>query len=261
MTEATVDEDIRVRHPDTSELVSGIVVLVHGSFHTGACWEPLAANLGTAGIETRAPTLPGQLGGPPLNAWRVSMNRYGEAIVAAAENLGGRVDLVAHSMGGLGASRAAELRPELFRRIIYLSAVVPRLGRYSMLDVGRRLGPELQRAPRIHRNGTITVKPEAARAAFYHRVPPERQEWAIERLSPQPLSTSWSSVHTTADRFGRIEKHYIGCSDDRALPPETQRAMQSHQEFASVHLIDSDHSPFLSATTELTTVLGRILSA
>ena len=64
-----------------------------------------------------------------------------------------------------------------------------------------------------------------------------------------------------AQRLGQVPKHYIECMYDAAIPLESQRAMQSHMAFRSVHTMDSDHSPFLSAPSALAEVVAKIASA
>ena len=52
-----------------------------------------------------------------------------------------------------------------------------------------------------------------------------------------------------------MERHYIACTDDRAIPIALQRRMIAESPCATVTEIDADHSPFICAEDELTRAL------
>jgi len=52
-----------------------------------------------------------------------------------------------------------------------------------------------------------------------------------------------------------VERHYIACTDDRAIPIALQRRMISESPCATVTDIDADHSPFICAEEALTRAL------
>jgi pimeloyl-ACP methyl ester carboxylesterase len=234
------------------------ILLVHGAFHTGDCWELLTPLLEEAGHSVHVVTLDGHRGNP-CNAWGVTMKRYGRTVVRHAQEIGSPVIVVGHSMGGLVISEAAERRPDLFSAMIYLTAIVPRSGRSSMLSAAP-VSSQLRGATRPRRDGTASFLPEAAKRVFYHRCAPDIQEWAVARLSPQPVRASFSAIRTTPARLGSVRKHFIQCTDDRVVPITSQRTMAGRLGFASVVSVESDHSPFLSKPAELAEVMTRIVA-
>jgi pimeloyl-ACP methyl ester carboxylesterase len=63
---------------------------------------------------------------------------------------------------------------------------------------------------------------------------------------------------STADRWGRLPRAYIECTDDRILPIGAQRAAHAALPCDPVIAIDSDHSPFFSAPDVLADALDSI---
>jgi hypothetical protein len=56
----------------------------------------------------------------------------------------------------------------------------------------------------------------------------------------------------SAERYGAVPRVYIECLRDRVLPIALQRSMRAASPCAATFAIDTDHSPFYSATEALT---------
>jgi pimeloyl-ACP methyl ester carboxylesterase len=235
------------------------LLLVHGAFHTGECWNALQSHLREHGQRARALTLSGHSGNS-MNPWLVSMATYGTDVIAAAEALGEPCIVLGHSMAGMVISEATERRPDLFVGLIYLSAMVPRFGRSSMKTLPPVSSGMRSAATFSLLKGTATISPELARRHFYNRCTGQVQDAACELLCPQPLRASMGTIQTSAERLGTVTKHYIECIYDETLPLESQRAMQRNMPFQTVQSIDSDHSPFLCMPAVLADVIERITS-
>ena len=79
------------------------------------------------GHEAEAIDLPGRSASFPLG-WKITIEDHIKAIVSAASKYKDPVTLVGHSMGGIMISAAAEKQPELFKRLVYLCAFLPKDG-------------------------------------------------------------------------------------------------------------------------------------
>ncbi len=236
------------------------ILLVHGSFHTGECWEKLIPQLGLRGHSASAVTLSGHRGNPKW-PWLVSMETYGSDVIAAAEALGRKCILVGHSMGGMVISEAVERRPDLFESMIYISAFVPRFGKCSLLKL-EPVSPALRQGTKLSiLNGTAMISPDIARQVFCNQCDPAVRERAVALLCPQPMRASMGAVMSSETGLGSVRKHYIECLDDEALPLKSQRAMQLHMSFESVVSINSDHSPFLCKPAALAELIAQIAVA
>jgi pimeloyl-ACP methyl ester carboxylesterase len=234
------------------------ILLVHGAFHSGECWSLFEPHLKARGFEVHVLTLGGHRGNP-RPAGEVSMQSYGDDVIARAEQIGRPCMLLGHSMGGMVVSTAAERRPELFSSVVYLAAFAPPYGEHSTMDLPPT-SPEMMASPpqMAEGGGAVVYSEEAARRVFYNRCTPELQDFAVARLSPQPIGGGMGRIQTSEAGLGSVPKHYIECTDDAALPITSQRTMQSHMSFGSIQTLDADHSPFLSAPAELADAILKI---
>jgi pimeloyl-ACP methyl ester carboxylesterase len=103
-----------------------------------------------------------------------------------------------------------------------------------------------------------TIREEALRDAFYGECPDD--DVALARLCVQaeptvPLATP---LQITDANFGSVERVYIECLRDRAIPISLQRRMQAALPCRQVLALDTDHSPFFSRPDELVECLSSL---
>lgn len=225
------------------------LLLVHGSCHGAWCWDAVIPALARLGITATAIDLPGRDGSP------VTLDGYARAILAASTP--GTV-LVGHSAGGYAITAAAEADSSRFAGLIYLCAYLPASGK-SLADM-RRAGPSQPLLPAIRMaedRTSFTIDPTLAPAVFYHDCAPDVSAAAVARLCPQPVTPQetplWPKAATT------LPRHYIICSDDRAIPPAYQAQMARDLPPPAVTSLDASHSPFLSMPDRLSANLAEIL--
>jgi pimeloyl-ACP methyl ester carboxylesterase len=229
-------------------------VLVHGAWHGGWCWEQVVPRLGARGHSARAIDLPGH-GDDPKPPGAVSfddyMSRMRDVIEAAPEP----PILVGHSLGGAVITGAADRWPERIGALVYLAAILPDapdfLGRFqatSALTGGVRPAPD---------GSVMELDPAVVRDAFYHDCSAVDAARAEARLRPQPARGFQMSFELKPDRFGRVPRHYVECTDDRAIDIASQRRMHASMP-CTVHSLPASHSPFLSMPDRLVEVLDRI---
>src|SRR5689334_8084430 len=125
------------------------VILVHGAWHGSWCWSLVTEQLAGRGISSVAVDLdghglksrsPASRWGRPFDRAHFATERAGGpaiTVTSAASTLAEQIKtigggapwvVVAHSMGGIIAGAAAELAPELFARLVYVSAYAPVAG-------------------------------------------------------------------------------------------------------------------------------------
>lgn len=217
------------------------ILLVHGAFHGAWCWEPLRTELEARSIETEAVDLP----------FTTFADDVGEVVRVLDRMVdAGPVVVVGHSFGG-AVITAASLRTGTPKatRLVYLAALMHNPD--DPIDLGETPG-----IAAIRPEGTgVSIDPDLATTAFYHRCSPETAAWATGHLRPMPLTAltpgpsaaiAWDSVPTT----------YIVCTDDQIIGPERQRQMAQLAD-ATIE-IDSDHSPFLSCPATLAGILAGL---
>lgn len=231
-------------------------LLIHGSCHGAWCWRDVVPALAALGHGVRVLDLPGH-GADRTPAAQVTLRGYAEAILAA---IPAPVTLVGHSMAGFPITLAAELAPEKIARLVYLCAYVPVPG-LSLADM-RRAGPRqpLLEAIAVAPDGvTFTFRPGKVAEKLYHDCPPETVDFALAHLCPQPILPQATPI-ATLDRCAGVERHYILCENDQAIPPEYQATMSGGFAPGHVTRMATSHSPFFADPAGLARQLHGIVS-
>lgn len=238
------------------------IVLVHGAFHNAGCWDQLIPFLKADGHTVNAIDLPGH-GKDQTPLDQVTLDAYSQAVVDALRDAPERVVLVGHSMSGVVVTQAADAFISdggIIDKLIYVAAFVPRNGQ-SLVDLSGQpegAGDMVQANVQVSGEPPIGVMPlDKAIEAFYGDCTPEVAAAAAAELGPQPILAFVTPVAITDDRD--IDRRYIVTTRDKAIPPTLQRKMSSDTAFTEVVEIGSDHSPFLSHTDELATILSGFL--
>jgi pimeloyl-ACP methyl ester carboxylesterase len=234
-------------------------VLVHGAWHGSWCWDRVAASLRTAGHVVDVVDLPGR--DDPAVAAVTTLDDNVSALITRIEAASSRVILVAHSLGGVTATQAAELVPDRIGLLIYLAAFVPGSGQAmadlaSMSEFAASLVGIHQRID--EERGVYYLSPESRRETLYGECISEDAEPASSRLVPEGLRVRTTPVSLSPDRYGKVQRAYVETVNDRAIPIESQRAMWQAARCRPVRTMHSDHSPFLSHPHELTDVLQEL---
>lgn len=217
------------------------IVLTHGAFHTGGCWELLAAELDARGIDSVMPDLP-----------LTDLDEDVAAVTAVLDACDGSVALLGHSYGG-AVITVAGAHPNV-DRLVYLCALGPDEGE-GPSGGPIEIGSDLLAAMRLSDAGETFVDPALAPAVFYPDVDPATaRKWA---LLLRPGNTGGTVVVSTA-AWRAKPTDYIVCADDPIVLPSAQRAIAERMG-ASVVEIEGDHSPMIARPAELADLLVTIL--
>ena len=224
------------------------VVLVHGAWHSASCWSAVTPLLGDAGVEHVAVDLPFSGHDDDITALRDVLDQ-----------LDGRKILVGHSYGGLVISGAGAARTDL-DHLLYLCAFMVEQGS-TVFDALTQV-PDLSESKLLdaivtHGDGTSSIDPDKAFAAFYHLCRPAAVEPSVGLLRPMDASSTlapcqgapWTTVAST----------YVICAQDQAIPVQGQRFMAANATSSVV--FDTDHSPFLSMPTETVALIVDLATA
>jgi pimeloyl-ACP methyl ester carboxylesterase len=276
-------------------------VFVHGAWHNHNTWDRVIPPLQAEGFVTTAFDLPGAGANaklpqswlarpfepqafatePSPNAGTTQAERTEAAIDAVRETgarSGGRVVLVGHSLGGATVSHVAEAVPELLAATVYVSAFLlpPGMPPIDMIQdetMVEALVPSLFAAPppqigamRVNFRSTDPEYRERIRQAYCGDIDGEMFEEALSHLhcdEPAQVTTVPSPV--TRERFGRVPRHYVHCTRDRAVTPEGQKKMIALMDEAMgnatvVHTLAASHSPFDSQPEALAGILAAVAS-
>jgi pimeloyl-ACP methyl ester carboxylesterase len=236
-------------------------VLIHGSWHGGWCFDEVAAILRGLGHTVVAPTLPG-MGGDEAALGAVTLQGWGDFTVAECRRLkaalgGAPVVLAGHSRGGLIVSTAAEADPTAMDALVYICAMMLPDGQsratFKKLEQSNPAFDALI-SPTSGGHGTVITgaHPEAV---FAQLSPPGSVAAAMTRLVAEPHGPRSEPIRISPDRWGRLPRSYVECTEDRAIPFASQRLMQRLSPGARAVTLEADHSPFLSRPNELAAAL------
>lgn len=272
---------------------------VHGAWHNANAWTTVISSLRTRGFVAEALNLPGADADakhpvaysrrpldPATFATELSPNagvtqeERTAAVIALVERVaaqtGGQVILVGHSMGGVTATSVAEARPELLAAVVYLGAFLLSDGVAAIEIIqapfmAGALTPSLfmgdPGAIGALRIDPMSTDPEYAtrlKQTFYgHTEDATYASAAAQMLPDEPLATGTHLSIMTPERFGRVPRHYIHTTKDRAILLAGQEYMIARVDATMptrtvVHTLHSDHSPFASQPDTLVEVLVNI---
>jgi len=273
-----------------------VFVLVHGGWHNHSAWDKvtpileangfaaLTLDLPGAGVNAIAPT---SLGRRPFDPAAFAAERSPiagltqeertQAVVALVRDtasLGaGKVILVGHSAGGMTISAVAEQVPDLLLAVVYLAGFMapngmPLLTMLQHQTFSSALAPGLfvgdaaaVGATRIHAGSTDEAYRSLLKAAFYGDLSEVEFAHAASHLHcDESNAGALTPSAITPGRFGVVARHYIRCTQDRAVPLTGQDHMIAMVDGSiggktTTHTLESSHSPFLSQPAALSKVL------
>lgn len=234
-----------------------LVVLIHGAWHGAWCWAALQAELDRRNVASLAIDLPGH-GTSTLPFGDL----HGDAqhVADVVSRLDRPVILVGHSYGGAviteATHRIEKVLPAGVAHLVYLAAFCPDAGE-TVMDLARHAsgGPvDLGDAMVPIEGGLSILEPAKAAPALYGDCDPNAVSAALERLCPQPLATM---IQPAADApWRRIPATYVVCTRDRSVHPGLQEFMATR--CTNTVRFDTDHSPFLSMTTQTADVIAGV---
>jgi pimeloyl-ACP methyl ester carboxylesterase len=196
------------------------IVLVHGAWDNSTGWDEVVKRLQQRGYPVIAPA-------NPLREL-ASDAAYVSSILATIE---GPVVLVGHSYGGAVITNAAVGHSNV-KALVYIAAFVPDEGesllQLSSLNPGSEIGPStLIPRPYPLAGGDVGIDlyltQEAVRTAFAADV---SQRAADQMFATQrPLTQAAFASVSGTPAWKTIPSWYLVASEDRTIPPATQRFM------------------------------------
>ncbi len=274
------------------------VLFLHGYWHGSWCWAEVLELVTAAGVRALAVDMaghglrarhsqelirhPGDLevlatAVSPLAS--VDLDEAGGLLVSQLERLGGGepVVAVAHSMGGVVLTRAAQLAPHLVAHVVYLTAFMPASGVPAMayprlpendgdlVAASIVADPAAVGALRVDVSSADPDYRQRLRDAFYGDLDPAAADAAIALLTPDaPAGIALGATTLTADGWGSLPRSYIVCTRDMCIRPALQRKFIADADAAFpenptiAHTLDASHSPFLSMPGQVADIVLQL---
>ncbi|AUG81078.1 esterase [Kitasatospora sp. MMS16-BH015] len=279
--------------------MSPTFVLVHGAFANSFSFAPLQAELGLLGHRSVAVDLPGHgFAATFTHAYQAPQDAAGLASapgaikgVTLADNVAhligvlerakqhGPVILVSHSRGGLTATAAANARPDLIDRIVYVSSWAPvdlEVGAYyaepematvdpASLALALAGNPAELGLLRVNFRTADPAALAAFKAAFLADGTDEEFLTFLNTFQPdENLDTGTADDRAQADTWGRIPKAYVRLTEDASLPLALQDRLIREGDALTpdnpyqVRTLPGSHLKWLTAPAEAARVLAEL---
>ncbi|UJR29744.1 hypothetical protein I4U23_017292 [Adineta vaga] len=226
-------------------------VLIPGAWHSASCWQRVVPLLQEQGHHVITPELLG-MGNDNTPLSQVDLTSWVNQTVDIIRKQQQLVILVGHSRGGILISQVAEFVPEKIKLLVYVTAYLIPSGEALYQSATKT---DFGEVVIKNSDGTTTLKPDKSIAIFYNMAPEEWMTRVPSLLSTEPAKSFVTPLKLSDENYGTVPRAYIECKQDKAVSLATQRSMQSRLPCKYVITMDTDHSPFISAPSELVTHL------
>lgn len=206
------------------------IVLVHGAWHGGWCWEPVRPLLAAGGLRVFTPTLTGLGARAHLTSPVPSLDTHIEDVVRTIETEElDDVVLVGHSYAGMVVTGAADRLKSRIRRLVYLDAAVPADGQ----DFASAIPGITAEVIEARRAAFRQLSPDGVwlppvPAAVVGITDPVQAAWLQRRMTPHPLRTWLDPVRFSKGGHAGIPKTYVLATN----PSSVQMGYPVHAEVA-----------------------------
>lgn len=192
------------------------IVLIHGSWHDGTLWEPVAKYLRKLGATVHCPTIAGH--GPNANR-NVNHAQCTESIVNyLIENDLNDIILLGHSYGGTIISKVAEAAPERIRQLIYWNAFVLLDGENMFDNMPEAYYQLFESLAKTSDDNTVLLPYDVWRNAFINDADENMAQETYQKLTPEPCQPFHDRLDLKKFYQLDIPKTYLNCTEDQALP-------------------------------------------
>ena len=192
-------------------------VLVHGSWHDGALWGPVADKLRADGHEVETPTIAGHGQGVDKAV------SHADCVRSIADFIVERdlsdVVLVGHSFGGTVVAPVAGEIGERLRRLVFWNAFVPEDGNSLDDEVPPHYRELFAHIAAASGDNTVTLPYPIWREAFINDADAELAQSSYAQLSPEPYRCFTDKLDLGAFYASQVPRSYLNCTEDIALPP------------------------------------------
>jgi len=184
------------------------IVLVHGAWHGGWCWQRVTPLLTGAGHRVFTPTLTGLGDRAHLARPDIDVELHARDLQALFEMEDLRdVVLVGHSYAGMPMSLLAERLPERLAGLVYFDAFVPESGK-RVIDYIQP--PERREA--LLKSGRETGFAAPVPLQALGVVDAADLEWAQPRIVPQPFASFERPIQLKSPAGNGLPRIFIACT-------------------------------------------------
>ena len=220
------------------------VVLIHGAWADGSSWSKLIPLLEAKGLHVVAVQL-------PLTSLADDVATTKRAIALQD----GPVVLVGHSYGGAVITEAGN-DPKVVG-LVYVAAFAPSDGE-SVATTGKPYPPSpLSGEARPDAQGFLTLTAKGIAEDFAQDLPENERKILAATQGPTAAAVFGATITTAA--WKAKPSWFVIASNDRAIPPDLERAEATSMKAVSI-TIPSSHVPMLSHPKEVAGVIEQAVA-
>lgn len=218
-------------------------VLVHGAWHGGWCWRPVADILERQGHRVFSPTLTGLGERSHLMRREIDLDTHITDVVNVFkwENIDSAI-LCAHSYGGWVVSGAVEALQSQVSALVFVDAHMPKDGQSGVETSNSRESILATMA-----SGEVS---RAAPSASYFKVNERDRAWVDSKLTPQPIGVSLQAIRLTGARDRIARKAYVRATQFDSAPFD-ECLSNARAGGWRAYEVDSGHDVMIDAPTLL----------
>ena len=237
-------------------------VLVHGAWHGGWCWRPVADALRAQGHRVFTPTQTGLGERKHLLSRDVTLDVFVDDVanLMEAEELRDAI-LVGHSFGGNTISGVADRMPEAVRHLVYLDSMILEPGQIAFEVVPADVAAARRKLAAEQGGGVAIPPPPPERLGAVFGIPEGSSEvaWVSRRLTPHPVGTYESPLRLKNPVGNGRPCTYIACTAPIYGPLEASRQWVKRQSGGwRWQEIATGHDARVTAPAELSRMLMAI---
>ncbi|XP_058207413.1 methylesterase 17-like isoform X2 [Rhododendron vialii] len=247
-------------------------VLVHGIGGGSWCWYKVRCQLENSGYKVSCIDLKGA-GINQSDAKNIhTFDEYNKPLIDFMSSLPDdeKVIVVGHSAGGLSLTDATHKFGKKISLAIYLGATMLKTGMCNEQDIKDGV-PNLSEFGDAYDYGygygpdkpptSALLKKEFHRDLIYQLSPPEDATLGGMLLRQGPHKALVSARFNEGPDVDEVPRVYIKMTQDLVLKLEQQEAMVDRWPPAEVYVLESDHSPYFSAPSQLVDLLVKAASS
>jgi pimeloyl-ACP methyl ester carboxylesterase len=220
------------------------IVLVHGAWADSSGWNDSIKRLQTKGYTALAVANPlRSLAGDAA---------YLSSVLAS---IAGPIVLVGHSYGGMVLTNAATGNQNV-KALVYIAAFAPDQGEKQidliLKNPGSQIGPDTLTFRPYPGGLDSYITPSVFHRVFAHDVPAKTA--AVMAATQRPFDIAILEELSGPPAWKSIPSWYLIATEDRAIPPATQRFM-ANRAGATIAEVRSSHVPMVSRPSAVTDLI------